>query len=402
MSIIGLLDWDLLKWREPTCFNLELMKLSTYYKNYSHDIVIMANDFDLSRYSKIFIQKDYEDLLYPEEIIKDSRVNWGGLAINNDNYISMLSEIEECVPDTDIYIKMQKFYQKDKVNQKLFNIMLKAHHLRLSLDNKNIFNNWKKQIENDNRNKYFIFHDKNIQNIPQYFDVLEEIRNQYCNKNYSFGFKFPIYLKDINLLDKIAKFNKIYNMSNLYISQILPNNKLSLFSSFPNQKISYFFSEKQYNFLEITELLPTIFLQGIYLASNGITLSINFENTFKIDKNYSTLIKIFNSYFSEIEKYRFKLMFCFFSYCKYCCFQLQKEEKIDLFNFVKQNNLQLFDLFYNAEYVILKDKMLIPRMYNKNEIKNLGGYGGIYYKNLTLNTKPIEYYIYNNEIKREE
>ena len=57
MSIIGLLDWDLLKWRQPTCFNLELMKLSTYYKNYSHDIVIMANDFDLSRYSKIFIQK---------------------------------------------------------------------------------------------------------------------------------------------------------------------------------------------------------------------------------------------------------------------------------------------------------------------------------------------------------
>ena len=29
---IALLDWDLVKWKQPICFNLEIMKMATYFR----------------------------------------------------------------------------------------------------------------------------------------------------------------------------------------------------------------------------------------------------------------------------------------------------------------------------------------------------------------------------------
>ena len=79
MAVIGLLDWDLTRWKQPTVFNLELMKLAYYHKVILRDVVQMEQKFDSSMCTKVFIQKDYEDYDYPQHITADPKVLWRGL-----------------------------------------------------------------------------------------------------------------------------------------------------------------------------------------------------------------------------------------------------------------------------------------------------------------------------------
>ena len=47
-------------------FNLELMKLATYYKQHN-EIVKLATKLEPERYTKFFVRKDWDDGLYPKE-----------------------------------------------------------------------------------------------------------------------------------------------------------------------------------------------------------------------------------------------------------------------------------------------------------------------------------------------
>ena len=55
---IGLYDADLMIYHSLPV-NLELMKLSTYYKVNKRDIVSLTQSFSPDRYSKFIIRKDY-------------------------------------------------------------------------------------------------------------------------------------------------------------------------------------------------------------------------------------------------------------------------------------------------------------------------------------------------------
>ena len=59
MATIGLYDADMAKYTH-VLFNLDLMKLSTYYKNQRH-LVQLIPEIDLDKYSKIIYRKDYYD-----------------------------------------------------------------------------------------------------------------------------------------------------------------------------------------------------------------------------------------------------------------------------------------------------------------------------------------------------
>ena len=66
MAIIGLYDADMIKYTH-VLFNLDLMKLSTYYKNKNH-IVQLIPSIDFDKYSKIIYRKDYYDGSYDRHI----------------------------------------------------------------------------------------------------------------------------------------------------------------------------------------------------------------------------------------------------------------------------------------------------------------------------------------------
>ena len=192
MAIIGLLDWDLTRWKQPTVFNLELMKLAYYHKVIMRDIVQMEQRFDSSMCTKVFIQKDYEDYDYPQIITSDPKVLWRGLALSEGVYKPMDLEIEQCPADATIYENFAKYYRKDAESKAIYKTLMSASHLRLTLDGENPFPDWHKQLTlTDGRVKHIIFHDKNLRAVSGISQIIRDLGNEYGRANLRVGFKFP-------------------------------------------------------------------------------------------------------------------------------------------------------------------------------------------------------------------
>ena len=63
---VGLFDGDMSKYHQVP-FNLELMKLSSFYKK-KGEIVQLSPHFSPERYGKFFYRQDYYDGIYPEKM----------------------------------------------------------------------------------------------------------------------------------------------------------------------------------------------------------------------------------------------------------------------------------------------------------------------------------------------
>ena len=89
---IGLYDADFFTYHQ-TIFNLEIMKLSTYYKK-KREITIMAPSFSPERYTHFFYRKDFNDGVFPKELTQYDNISYGGFAFSNNKYIPLPEEIE--------------------------------------------------------------------------------------------------------------------------------------------------------------------------------------------------------------------------------------------------------------------------------------------------------------------
>lgn len=89
---VGIMDADL-AYYILVPFNLEAMKLSAYYKR-KNQLVIFAPAFYPDRHQLFIYRKDYEDGLYPPNLLNTSNVEYGGLAFSNNKYKPLPIEIE--------------------------------------------------------------------------------------------------------------------------------------------------------------------------------------------------------------------------------------------------------------------------------------------------------------------
>lgn len=132
---VGLYDMDNDLYK-TTPFNLELMKLSTYYKK-RRQIVALSPEFKPNYYSQFYLRKDYEDNLYPSHLELYNNIEFGGHGFSGRRYVPLSSEIEACKPDVTIYERVRSNY-KAKWQQQAFNVMMRACHMRFSLDGKTV------------------------------------------------------------------------------------------------------------------------------------------------------------------------------------------------------------------------------------------------------------------------
>lgn len=103
---IGIMDADMSAYTLVP-FNLEVMKLSAYYKR-KGEIVVLSPSFTPDRHQQFFYRKDYDDGDYPLGLARISNVQYGGLAFSNNVYKPLPMEIEIMKPDTSIYGKMEQ------------------------------------------------------------------------------------------------------------------------------------------------------------------------------------------------------------------------------------------------------------------------------------------------------
>lgn len=397
MSIIGLLDWDLTRWQQPTCFNLELMKISSYSKIVKKDIVQMELSYFSDMCTKVYIRKDYEDFIYPSEIINDPKSIWGGLALTNGVYSPLIEDIEKQSPDLSIYTKMKKYYTRTKESLHLYDIMMKAAHIRLTLNGESIFPGWEKQLKNiDKKNSYIIIHDNNIKYIKESKELINYLKTKYGYKNTKIGFKFPVELITQEDVLEWGKIEKIKELNSIQVPFIIENKILNDISLY-KQSITYIIED--WTEKEIKDKLPEILLQGMFLSKYGIKLQIKLKTNININEKIKKIIVMLNNYFSACLMYRSKLVFCGFCYCKYCYEGIDTEEKIEIFKYMKEEIEDLFDLMYLTEYVTYENNKMIPHLYSQAEIDAGGGYGGFFYKQSLLINPYLEKENYSNSIK---
>lgn len=134
---IGLLDQDAIS--SPTSFlpNLEIMKLSTYYKKNKNFVSFILDPSKIERYTKIILRKDMNDGEYLSNILLEDKCEYGGLAFTNGIYVPLPLEIENSIPDISIY---NSYFKKVLIGKKKYEDLkrriLRSSFIRLSSDGK--------------------------------------------------------------------------------------------------------------------------------------------------------------------------------------------------------------------------------------------------------------------------
>jgi len=364
---MGLLDWDLTRWKSPTVFNLELMKCATYYKRQNH-IVEMLRRYIPGKYKRIIIAKDYEDFEYPDEISQDTGVSWQGLAISDNVYAPMPLDIELSIPDPYIYSRMEYLYKPIVDGKKIFTMMSKAHHLRLTFDGAHLIDQWERQIEKDSKRQYIILHDHNLKDSPELRETVTDLLFDHGTPKPRLGFKFPMIIDDPDSLIYWARFPKVNSVNNFLVTQILPLTVLDHIRG--NQNITYYFDETRTP-EEVIDSLSWIILQALYVRMSGIKMLIKISPLIPLSKEWHSIIDFINNYLQC--RFIHPINWCPYTHCKHLYNRWTQEEKIYYFNFVKENNPELFNLFYNVEYVTRDRDKLIPHMYTYLE-DYIGGF----------------------------
>lgn len=383
---IGLYDDDFMRYT-PICFNLDLMKLSTYYKS-KKEVVVLAPKLEPERYTHFIFRKDYNDGNF-NKLIFSNNTEYGGHAFSKNVYNSLPEDIQLVKPDKYLYNKYMYKYSSTKSLQEVFNIMINAEHIRLSLDGKNIWKNYFKPYIITNKTRCVIFHDYNLNNIKDSDLVIKEIVNSmtssYKNKGQLIGMKFPIQVYNEIDFNKWINFNPMnlmfglqYNglMNNEFYLEFLQKNNSNSFSKNLYYNITYGLSSDN-DFIE--QRLPKIFKQILLSRSLNKKILLKYDDNFFIDKRWERLIYLFNLYCNNntnnykrqmIKGYRdFSNTFTLYRYVTTPNFlnnhyrnnksYFSKDELVDLFQLVREKSYETFKMFYESCLVELKGGEII-------------------------------------------
>lgn len=367
---IGLFDGDMSKYHQVP-FNLELMKISSFYKKRG-EIVQLSPLFSPERYSKFFYRQDYYDGTYPEKMELYKNLIYGGYAFSGKKYISMEEEIEKEKADTYIYERMRKIFVKNKALQSSFNVMMNAEHMRLSLDGKTIWDKFLNQINIVPSTSTIILHDNNLPKIDGALDIIKEL--SLCKKKKIYiGAKFPIEIDNSNDLLSWGNFENSSQYYCLQYNGVIDDNVLVELVNSENgvknlkrlECIVTMSSSSENDFIDT--YLQRIFRQVIFLRRHRLKIFLKYEDNFFIDKRWELLIDFFNTFASSLDSftnddfyriidkdslYKFSKKLKDYQYFKNRNFT--KPIARDLFKMVYDRNYELFKDFYECKKVHLE------------------------------------------------
>lgn len=380
---VGLFDGDITKYHRVP-LNLEIMKLSTYYKK-QREIVAMPKVLSPDKYTKFFYRKDYYDGEFPKEIYSNDRVSYGGHGFTLDRYVPLAPEIERCRPDREIYLPYEYLFlglNPTKVARTQWARMCKAEHLRLSLDGENVWEDFEKQLWL-NRGTYIVYlHDYNLNKVQNSDIILKEILGKlprYSHMIPQVGTKFPIAVQDGK---DFLKWTDFYPSKDNFLMEyqgIMEDEVLYEYVHKDKAKefgyqLDYYIT-KGLTEQEVIERLPELYHQILYLKINKTKVVINYEKDFFSDKRWERLIDLFNMMINtaialskvnpkkdQTSQY-FKdsyaaTLYQFVTHFKkennYLRYRMTVQEARDIFTFVSEKNYELFRRFYESEKIIFK------------------------------------------------
>lgn len=367
---IGIMDADMSSYTLVP-FNLEVMKLSAYYKK-KGEIVTLSPSFSPEKNTKFFYRKDYNDGEFPLNLLTSKNVEYGGLAFSNNVYNPLPLEIEKQRPDTEIYAKMESIIKgtTSGARNKIFQNMMTAEHCRISLDGKTVWKDYPSQFKYLAGARNLMLHDYDLGAIEGGFETVQEILSKARTDGWAtkVGMKFPVQVKDGKELLKWSSLNSNSTFYSLRYIGVMDDDTFNEWVSTCRQRAVY--SQMEYHVTApwydpndfIENLLPKIFRQVIISRSYRVFFSLKYDEGFFPDPKWENVIRLFNyyhnSYSGEPLSRYFNMiaddtMFDFASKSQtvpksYYGEVFNKDQIREIFAFVREFNYPLFKDFYEC------------------------------------------------------
>lgn len=173
--IVTICDYDAIK--EPLRFfpNLEVMKLSSYYKSKNHltyGLFSLKDEVLLKTSSKIILRKDRGNSDIPTEFLDLPRVEYGGMGFTNRHYIALPEEIEHTAPDRFFYEKYLNEARMSENTRATARTVIRFPMMRLSLDGRTCNNNWD-TIDLGSPRSTVTIYDADLAKLENSFDIVK-------------------------------------------------------------------------------------------------------------------------------------------------------------------------------------------------------------------------------------
>ena len=369
---IGIMDADLSTYLLVP-FNLEVMKLSAYYKK-KGEIVVLSPSFTPDRNTKFIYRKDYNDGEFPAGLTRAPNVEYGGLAFSNNIYKPLPAEIERVQPDTHIYEKAESIIMsapgRGREKKKIFQNMMTAEHCRLSLDGRTIWDEHPRQFKFLAGARNLMLHDYDLGAIDGSFEVVSKILQRARTDGWAtrIGMKFPVQVSDGQALNNWSSLNSNSTFYSLRFNGVMDDDSFNEWVGRCKERAVY--SQMEYHITApwyepndfIENLLPKIFRQVIISRSYRVFFSLKYDEGFFPDRRWEDVIRLFNYYhnsFSNEPQSRYYNMIAddtMFDFAKNCQVSprayygevLNINQIRELFAFVRESNYPLFKDFYEC------------------------------------------------------
>ena len=360
----GLYDGDLKLYPRVPFFNLELMKLSTYYKN-KRELVTLSLRFKPEMYSHFIVRQDYPARAPYSSTYKN--VEYGGRAFDS-KYVPLPDDIEFIRPNVGLYNKIESKISNKQLDKTQFSVLRRAEHIRLSTDGKTISPQWYKQLRNASDAHGLIFHDYDLGAIDGSFDFIQTNLNEIISstKGRRIGMKFPAQISTEEDLLNWLTLPCAGELFSLQYNGILTNKHINEFkelrsnsTAIPQTSINITANQTYEDF--ITTGIIQAFKSILDLRRARLFFPLIYGKDFFIDKRWEEVVKLidfFNNrsghelirgdYFERVVPYE-----TFYSFVYkitkdrfYFGSTYPKEKARELFQFVREQNYELFCLFY--------------------------------------------------------
>ena len=378
---IGLMDADMAKYTLVP-FNLEIMKLSAYYKK-KGEIVILSPSFTPDRHQKFFYRKDYDDGEFQPGLTSHGNVEYGGLAFSNNIYQPLPKEIERMRPDAEIYQRYEKEIlgtDNNKDRKKIFQNMMTAEHCRMSLDGKTIWPEYTCQFSNLKKARNLMIHDYDLGAVAGSFQEVQKLLARARTDGWAtrIGMKFPVQVSNGQDLLNWSSLRSNSMFYSLRYNGVIDDEVFVDWMKYCHEKAIY--SQIEYNVTPswydenhfLKELLPRIFRQVVFSRSYRVYFSLIYDEDFFTDKTWCRVLQMFNFFQSSLmgvseagfyhlvdddTLFNFAANLMNTPYSTYGEESITKSEARKLFTFVRENNYELFKDFYECSARTLGGKL---------------------------------------------
>ncbi len=283
--------------------NLELMKLSTYYKK-RREIVVFTTTFSPQMYTKFIYRKDIPDGKFVPNVGAYQNVEFGGRAFTQGSYRPLKEEIEMLKPDMTLY---QKFYADLLLGQKdldYIKMIQNSYPFRMSIDGKEINPRYREAIELDYKAKSLMVYDDNIASLPGARPELETLLNLARVQKISF-----LYPPNTHTLEELVDWLSlpIHSQSFIRYNGVLSNSEFAELATGTGRKIARLQYNVGYNIDSeqdfVENHLPEILEQIVFCRTKGYKISLIYGRNFELSEEIRTFLNFLNYYVAQSREF---------------------------------------------------------------------------------------------------